>query len=310
MNEKSGLMGDSFQRSATPAGTPCPNCGHGIAGSDRFCPSCGQEHRDLRVPFKHLMEQAVEGVFHLDARVFRTMRSLLFRPGSLTVAYLEGRRKQFVAPVRLYLVISLLFFFVISLSGSRRHGEHPGEAAGNGISMTYETLQSSELRYKSATQVDSLMRAKGMRNTLVDRYIVHQLARIENDGMEDFLHLFFKSWSYLMFLLMPLFAALMHWIFRKGGRYYGESVIAAIHFHAFIFFAATFSVLVGKLTPIEIVLPILAILSWWYLYRTVLAVYGCKKIRSVLNLLILVPVYLFLSAMVLFIGIFISILLV
>ena len=55
-------------------------------------------------------------MFELDSRVFRTLKSLLFRPGHLSSEFSRNRRAAYMSPVRLYLFISFLFFLVLSIS--------------------------------------------------------------------------------------------------------------------------------------------------------------------------------------------------
>ena len=45
----------------------------------------------------------------------QSLFTLLFKPGVLTARFLEGKRASVLPPVRLYLVISLLFFFVFEI---------------------------------------------------------------------------------------------------------------------------------------------------------------------------------------------------
>jgi hypothetical protein len=40
----------------------------------------------------------------------------LFRPGALTIAYLEGPRKPYISPFQLFLISNLLFFAVQSIT--------------------------------------------------------------------------------------------------------------------------------------------------------------------------------------------------
>src|SRR4029077_6903149 len=65
------------------------------------------------------LEQLVQSFTQIDGRLIRTLRSLVSRPGFLTVAYLHGRRKPFVGPVPLYLIANVLFFAIESLTGGR-----------------------------------------------------------------------------------------------------------------------------------------------------------------------------------------------
>lgn len=91
----------------------CPNCGTDISGP--FCATCGQEHKELRKFFWNLASDAFENVFRLDSRAARTLFYLFFRPGLLSAEYFVGRRARYVPPIRLYLIISFLFFFILPL---------------------------------------------------------------------------------------------------------------------------------------------------------------------------------------------------
>ena len=51
--------------------------------------------------------------------MIRTLRTLFGRPGELTRQYLAGRRQHYTPPLRLYLVVSLLFFLTMSWAASR-----------------------------------------------------------------------------------------------------------------------------------------------------------------------------------------------
>jgi len=66
-----------------------------------------------------LAEQLAQAFTQVDGRLLRTLRSLITRPGLLTVAYLEGARKPYVGPVPLFLIANVLFFAVESLTGGR-----------------------------------------------------------------------------------------------------------------------------------------------------------------------------------------------
>ncbi|HEV2803070.1 MAG TPA: DUF3667 domain-containing protein [Pyrinomonadaceae bacterium] len=89
----------------------CPNCGAWRAGE--YCQDCGQrrthpEHLTIVYFFKHLFGELTE----LDSKLFRTLRALLLIPGRLTTEYLADRKERYVAPVKLYLVISAIFFLL------------------------------------------------------------------------------------------------------------------------------------------------------------------------------------------------------
>lgn len=91
----------------------CLNCGHTV--EEHFCPHCGQENTETRQPFHFLFTHFVEDFTHYDGQFWKTMKYLLFRPGRLTKEYSAGKRQQYVAPVKLYIFISFLTFFIPTL---------------------------------------------------------------------------------------------------------------------------------------------------------------------------------------------------
>lgn len=90
--------------------TRCKNCDTSLEPGFSFCPQCGQRDIDLERPLHELLGEAVRESLDVDGRAVRTLWTLLRRPGVLTSEFLAGRRRLYSPPVRLYLVISVLFF--------------------------------------------------------------------------------------------------------------------------------------------------------------------------------------------------------
>ncbi len=90
----------------------CPNCNHILQPEDNFCSSCGQENHDLKVPLGHLIYEFIESIFHFDIKVWETLRAIVTRPGKVITDFNEGRRARYVPPARLYIFISVIFFFL------------------------------------------------------------------------------------------------------------------------------------------------------------------------------------------------------
>ena len=91
----------------------CHNCHTVLSVETNFCPHCGQENHDLKVPVGHLAFEVFEGFTHFDTKFYNTMRSIFLYPGRITKDFLEGRRGRYVPPVRLYFLISFIFFLVL-----------------------------------------------------------------------------------------------------------------------------------------------------------------------------------------------------
>lgn len=96
---------------ATPHELPaqCANCATALQGA--YCHVCGQQgHNPLR-SLRHAVEDVFESFWHLDGRVFRTLRDLLV-PGRVACNYLDGQRVRYIPPLRLFVILTVITFFV------------------------------------------------------------------------------------------------------------------------------------------------------------------------------------------------------
>jgi hypothetical protein len=93
---------------------PCLNCGEVTPG--RYCRTCGQRKGEVRVSMRRLIADVLEDQLSINSALPRTLGALLFRPGRLTAEYARGRIASYIAPFRLYLVASLVFFLTASIA--------------------------------------------------------------------------------------------------------------------------------------------------------------------------------------------------
>ncbi len=90
-------------------GQTCLNCDTELHG--RFCSACGQDASNHHRHILHMVIDAIESLFHLDGRLWRTLPALFFRPGTLARDYMSGKLARHVPPFRTFLVALLLFIF-------------------------------------------------------------------------------------------------------------------------------------------------------------------------------------------------------
>lgn len=91
----------------------CKNCETKLQPEFKFCPSCGQEHKDKVVHFKQFILDFLGDYFTFDSLIIRSVRPLLFNPGFLTNEFIEGRRVRYIPPLRMFIFISIVFFLVL-----------------------------------------------------------------------------------------------------------------------------------------------------------------------------------------------------
>lgn len=100
---------------ATAARWICPTC-H-TRRSSHFCPACGESPPDARdLTVRGLLHSVGTDLTSIDGRLIRSFRALVTRPGALTVDFVEGRRKPYLAPFQLFLIVNVVFFAVQSLT--------------------------------------------------------------------------------------------------------------------------------------------------------------------------------------------------
>lgn len=90
----------------------CLNCGADLSGP--FCAQCGQKNLQLERPLLGLLGGVLRETFDVDGRAARTLAALFMQPGMLSERFLAGQRQRYTSPVRLYLVVSVLFFVVVA----------------------------------------------------------------------------------------------------------------------------------------------------------------------------------------------------
>src|SRR5262249_52967500 len=112
---------------------PCPNCGQLLTGN--YCARCGQPAH-IHASLRQMVDDVLRGLFHFDARAWRTLPMLLFRPGTLTRQYVKGHRAKFVSPLTMFLLAVFAMFFTFSALGddnlnlSTKDGHVDLEASG------------------------------------------------------------------------------------------------------------------------------------------------------------------------------------
>ena len=157
----------------------------------------------------------------LEGALWKTLRALL-SPGLLTLEYFEGRRRRYVAPLRLYLTASLVFFLAVKVVG-------PSPPTQVRLGLPYDAASDAQpavpckLPIAACGEVNRRVEARhGTLNRGQWREILATRAT--------------QVFPYAMFLLVPLFALITRVTYANRGRNYAEHLVFALHVHAFIFF--------------------------------------------------------------------------
>ncbi|GMV04442.1 MAG: hypothetical protein AMXMBFR53_07220 [Gemmatimonadota bacterium] len=111
-----------------PPAVSCPGCETEVLG--RYCHECGQEQGPLLPSVRAWLASVLDEVLFVEARLPRTLRLLVLRPGFLTREWGAGRRSPYVAPLRLYLAAAAVFFVVWPLAAESQSALFQGMLEG------------------------------------------------------------------------------------------------------------------------------------------------------------------------------------
>jgi hypothetical protein len=308
----------------------CANCGAVLGGE--YCSACGQRVLHHGLTLREFLGEAAEVITHADSRFWRTLGLLLCRPGYLTQQFIAGRRARYLPPFRLYLVLSVVFFLAIPLTTTLQTA--PTEIAGvakvraGTPAALREELQkeidaATDPEDKVALQEQmrqvEAMRAKLapiMKGDTVDCTAVGKLGVIPralqeravtacdrvhvDNGLELGLSLV-HNLGRAMFVLLPLFAALMKLMYHRPPRLYVEHLLLLLHNHAFLFLAMSVLMILTRFIVSD---------SWagwvgtgisaymvYYVFASMRRVYGQGWIRTFLKFAVLACAYVSFAAL-------------
>jgi hypothetical protein len=239
------------------------NCGAALHGS--FCSACGQRAVPVNPTVSELAGDAWHELSGYDGRIAATIRGL-FRPGFLTREYIAGRRARYLSPVRLYLIVSVMYF-VVAAAAPANVSTRPSElnmpgGVKIGFSRTDKGMDLTDEERKEL--LASAQRAPALLKPLI--------VSIASDPIA-FRNRVLTIMPRVFFALLPVFAAIVALFYR--GRRFPTTLVFAAHLHAFAFTAFTLSE-ASKMTrsiPVAVAVSVIVTLSF--------AVYALVAARTV-----------------------------
>ena len=294
---------------AAPAAQPlqrCENCGNEV--SQRYCGACGQRLDAPVHSLWHFSQIATEDLTHADSRVWRTLWALLAKPGHLTREFLGGRRARYLPPVRLYLVLSVIFFLVASAVSKpftvlSLDDGHPTKVLPANNTVKEGGPLAAALPGETPEQRADRVCAQGMYNgpfgSVLKRFQSGCRKMVLGNGSElqtQFLHNIPRA----MFVFLPLLAAIMMLMYWRPRHYYVEHLLLFLHNHALVFLVATLALLLSGFTERVPALKFAIFVYFvWYMYRSMRLVYNQGRVLTVSKLMLLAFFYLLFATLML-----------
>lgn len=230
----------------------CLNCGADVV--ERFCPSCGQENVETKKSFHYLFTHFVEDLVHYDNSFWKAIKYLLYSPATLTIIYLNGKRKQFMAPVKLFIFVNFFAFFVFNAFVFHEMEKNvTKEPETKNSDLDKKNIFNDKVRFVGNSQ------KKGAEKTWIDVNINEKITKLNQKLTirEIYKIMFNKAVANLpkwIFFFMPFFALGLWLTHNKKKWWFFDHGIFTFHFFSTVLlllsFAAIISTLVG-LTPYE-----------------------------------------------------------
>lgn len=279
----------------------CLNCQHVV--EKKYCGNCGQENTESRKTFHHLFTHFIEDLVHYDSGFWKTIRILLTKPGFLSTEYLAGKRKSYVPPVKMYIFINFLTFFLMSiLVATNQPFEEKPANVNQAVKLNLPPEKDNIFGYESIEALDAAQVSKPEKEKLnkveywmMKRFIVLDQTYTKKQFVAKLAEGFIANIPKVLFLYMPFFAFCL-WIFHNKKRwYYFEHGIFTLHYFSFMLLTLSFYFIISYLFGFFTVLSnnvgiiFFGLTLWWFFYffRSHRKFYGESKLVSRLKGLVL-----------------------
>jgi hypothetical protein len=216
----------------------------------------------------------VQDLFHYDGRFWHTMKNLVRKPGWIPLEYIEGKRRNNIEPIKLYVFAStvffLLFFIVVDIEltnpeedrfdfsqrliNLEREKEFLGDSPDTAL---VNQLQANILRLDTTLtvpadtgdglQLDLFGRASTDSLKGTDRWFMQRaeakLRKLEKDHagnemrmLDAFIDELMQKLPQLLFISLPFFALLLLLLYiGRSNRNYVEHFIFSTYHYAYLY---------------------------------------------------------------------------
>ncbi len=184
----------------------CLNCNTLLQGN--FCHTCGQKVIEQKErTLKYFIIQFFGAAFFLENSFIKNLWRLLSTPGLMAHDFVEGRRKRWMAPFSLFLLINLIYFIVNPLTD-------------------FNLPLHDHLRWHDTTY--GPLAARMVESRLEQRRMTFENYTRTFDAKTVNLS---KS---LMVLNVPVMALLLSLIFSRNKRFFADHFIYALYLFSFL----------------------------------------------------------------------------
>jgi hypothetical protein len=235
-------------------------CGTVLTGN--FCANCGEKKLNPSKDYSigKFLEQTVDGFTHFDSKFLRSFKALLFKPGFLTLEFINGRKTRYMKPVQIFIISSVLLYFIFP---SNATFFHPIQYMGKGVNL---------IKFDGTTAI----KKKAEADSTSTHVIIKQ-------GNTEAAH---KSKAFL-FLLIPFWGFLFYLLFYKALPWIVPHLIFVTHLLSFLIILFIVHLTIARLFNLsdlgdEALVPLIALFAT-YLFIAIRKTYQRGVLRTALS---------------------------
>ena len=260
---------------STPTIVFCPNCGQ--QKQSRFCAICGQNDRDYNRSTLSIIRSFISETLEMDSRFLQTAKDMFCSPGKLTLEFRRNRRATYSSPVKLYLLTSILYFFVFSMvvdfAPPFGRGEFKGppprvdvipvDEQDVDLDATIAEIRKHlepdifrkliEIRKRPDGAISKIVLNQFLKNISGD-YVQRRFTPFLLGALVNFLHtpdivleLYMDNMPLCMLVLMPWYAILLKLLYLSSKTPFAHHIIFTIHIFSLSFVVLTGGMLLDQL---------------------------------------------------------------
>lgn len=171
----------------------------------RYCSHCGEKRLEPHErSLRHLAGEFIGTLFNIDNKFFKSIRLMLRRPGQLSQDYVNGRRRLYMRPSSLFLILAAVYFlfspFEIFVAPLKTHTHYSGYRA-------YASRVVQEKLSEDSISLEALSQAFNRQSEKV------------------------AKWLILLFL--PAAGLILSGLFYKKGRYLADHFVLGIELNSY-----------------------------------------------------------------------------
>lgn len=181
----------------------CKNCENKFTG--KYCNLCGEKVlTDHDRTIFHFFEEAFHFLTHFEGKFLTTIKTILTKPGQLSLDYSAGLRKPYFKPLSFFMLLVILYLIFPMLSGLNMELKY------------YPNMVIFGDKFQSV--IDAKLASKGMDMESFSEMFHHKAEKVS---------------KLLLIIYIPFTAIILKALFSRRKRFFSDFLIIATEFCSF-----------------------------------------------------------------------------